>query len=79
MSEGRRSGAELGQLPRESINRLTKPFAGFSGTEAAAGAVLLLFTLAGLFLSNSPWARPFCSAWNTMYKQGEKYEKDWKT
>jgi NhaA family Na+:H+ antiporter len=65
MTEDRQTGAGLGQLPREFIDRLTKPFARFLGIEAAAGVVLLLFALAALFLSNSPWAHPFLSAWET--------------
>lgn len=65
MSEDRHIGTKLGQLPREIIDRLTKPFARFLGIEAAAGVVLLLFTLAALFLSNSPWADPFLRVWET--------------
>jgi len=65
MDEDRQTGARLVQLPREPIDRLTKPFAHFLGIEAAAGAVLLLFTLAALLLSNSPWAHPFLSTWET--------------
>ena len=65
MSEDRHTGTRLGQLPRELIDRLTKPFARFLGIEAAAGTVLLLFTLAALFLSNSPWAHAFLSVWET--------------
>jgi NhaA family Na+:H+ antiporter len=63
--EDSKTGAELYQLPREHIDRLRKPFAHFLGTAAAGGAVLLLFTLAALFLANSPWAHPFLSAWET--------------
>jgi Na+:H+ antiporter, NhaA family len=33
--------------------------------QAAAGAVLLLFTVAALVLSNSPWSHSFPSAWET--------------
>lgn len=65
MSEDRHIGTKLGQLPREIIDRLTKPFARFLGIEAAAGVVLLLFTLAALLLSNSPWADPFLRVWKT--------------
>ena len=65
MDYDRQTGAKPVQLPREPIDRLTKPFARFLGIEAAAGAVLLFFTLAALLLSNSPWAHPFLSAWET--------------
>lgn len=65
MGDDRQTGAGLVQLPREPIDRLTKPFAHFLGIEAAAGAVLLFFTLAALLLSNSPWAHPFLSTWET--------------
>jgi len=33
--------------------------------EAAGGAVLLLFTVAALLLSNSPWTHHFLNAWET--------------
>jgi Na+:H+ antiporter, NhaA family len=65
MSEDWHTGTGLGQLPRELIDRLTKPFARFLGIQAAAGVVLLFFTLAALFLANSPWAHPFSSVWET--------------
>jgi NhaA family Na+:H+ antiporter len=63
MNEDRQTGAGPVQLPREPIDRLTKPFAHFLGIEAAAGAVLLFFTLTALLLSNSPWAHPFLGIW----------------
>ena len=53
------------RLPTELVDRLTKPFARFLGIEAAAAAVLLISTVAALFLSNSPWAHPFLNAWET--------------
>lgn len=65
MSEDRQTGAGSVRLPREYVDRLTQPFAKFLGVEAAAGAVLLLFTLAALLLSNSPWAHLYSSAWET--------------
>lgn len=52
-------------LPPELIDWLTKPIMRFLGIEAAAGSVLLLFTLAALVLSNSVWADPFLEAWET--------------
>lgn len=65
MSRDRQADAGLVRLPSEPVDSLTRPFAQFLGVEAAAGAVLLLFTLAALLLSNSPWADPFLSAWET--------------
>lgn len=65
MSDDRQADKELSRLPREFVDRLTKPFARFLGIEAAAGAVLLLFTVAALLLSNSPWAHPFLNVWET--------------
>lgn len=55
----------LARLPREFVDRLTKPFARFLRIEAAGGAVLLISTVAALVLSNSPWAHGFLSAWET--------------
>jgi NhaA family Na+:H+ antiporter len=65
MSEDQHAGAESTQLPKELVDRLTRPFAWFLRIEAAGGAVLLLFTAAALVLSNSPWARLFEHAWET--------------
>jgi NhaA family Na+:H+ antiporter len=59
MSEDQKGAAELAKLPRELVDRLTKPFVRFLHIEAAAGAVLLLFAVASMVLSNSPWARAF--------------------
>jgi NhaA family Na+:H+ antiporter len=65
MSEDQQAGTESTQLPKELVDRLTRPFAWFLRIEAAGGAVLLLFTAAALVLSNSPWARLFEHAWET--------------
>lgn len=65
MSEDRHADAELARLPKELVDRLTKPFAWFLRIEAASGAVLLLFTVAALVLSNSPWAHVLERAWET--------------
>jgi NhaA family Na+:H+ antiporter len=59
MSEDRQANTETIQLPKEIVDRLTKPFAWFLRIEAAGGAILLLFAVAALVLSNSPWAHPF--------------------
>ncbi|MEJ2340486.1 MAG: Na+/H+ antiporter NhaA [Gemmatimonadales bacterium] len=63
MSQGREAGSRLDRLPVELVDRLTKPFAWFLRIEALGGGILLLFTVAALVLSNSPWAHPFLSAW----------------
>ncbi len=65
MSEERQANTELSRLPRAFIDRLTKPFARFLGIQAATGAVLLVFTIAALILSNSPWNHVFLNAWET--------------
>lgn len=59
----RKSPVELVRLPREVIDRLTRVFGQFQGIEAGAGAVLLLFTVIALLLSNSPWAQPYANVW----------------
>ena len=65
MSEDRQANTETTQLPKEFVDRLTKPFAWFLRIEAAGGAILLLFAVAALVLSNSPWAHLFEHAWET--------------
>jgi len=65
MSEDHRADPEFARLPKEFVDRLTKPVAQFLRIEAAGGVVLLLFTVAALVLSNSPWAHPFLNAWHT--------------
>jgi NhaA family Na+:H+ antiporter len=65
MLEDQAVEVELTRLPREPLDRLTRPFARFLGIEAAAGVILLLFTVSALILSNSPWAQAFLSAWET--------------
>jgi NhaA family Na+:H+ antiporter len=65
MSEDQKADRDLTQLPKEFVDRLTKPFAQFLRIEAAGAAALLLFTVAALILSNSPWAHRFLDAWET--------------
>lgn len=65
MSEDRQASTEPIELPKELVDRLTKPFAWFVRTEAAGGAVLLLSTVSALLLSNSPWAHLFEHIWET--------------
>ena len=57
MSKVQQAETEITRLPKEFIDRLTKPFARFLSIQAGAGVILLLFTVAALALSNSPWAR----------------------
>ncbi len=52
-------------LPHEMADRFTGPFTRFLKIEAAAGAALLLATLAALILSNSAWSAPFLAFWKT--------------
>ena len=65
MNEDQQINREISQLPQELIDWLTKPVTRFLRIEAAAGSVLLLFTIAALVLSNSSWAHPFLEAWET--------------
>jgi NhaA family Na+:H+ antiporter len=65
MSEDRLANTEITRLPKEVVDRLKEPFARFLRIEAAGAAVLLLFTVAALVLSNSPWAHLFEHAWET--------------
>lgn len=62
---GRRTEKALVRLPKEPGDRLTKPLSRFLRIEAAGGAVLLLFTIAALVLSNSPWAHLYSDVWET--------------
>ena len=52
-------------LPREPIDRLTRPVTEFMHIEASSGFVLLACTLAALGLANSPWADGFLAFWKT--------------
>ncbi|BDX05003.1 Na+/H+ antiporter NhaA [Planctobacterium marinum] len=51
------------QLPQSPIDWLTHPTGRFFKIEAAAGLVLLFFTLLALFLANSPFGPDFASLW----------------
>ncbi|SDJ60417.1 Na+/H+ antiporter NhaA [Microbulbifer yueqingensis] len=53
------------RLPRQSIDRLARPFVRFLHIESAGGTVLLVFTVAAMVLSNSPWAAAFEHFWET--------------
>jgi NhaA family Na+:H+ antiporter len=65
MKNDQEGNAEYTRLPTELLDRLTKPFARFLAIEAAAGGILLIFTVAALVLSNSPWAHSFLNVWET--------------
>jgi NhaA family Na+:H+ antiporter len=65
VSDDRPGDAGQVRLPGEIVDRLRKPFSRFLRIETAGGAILLLFTVAALVLSNSPWARPFLDLWQT--------------
>ncbi|MGC8534919.1 MAG: Na+/H+ antiporter NhaA [Rhizomicrobium sp.] len=52
-------------LPHEMADRFTGPLTRFLAIEAAAGAALLLATLAALVLSNSAWSTSFLAFWRT--------------
>jgi NhaA family Na+:H+ antiporter len=65
MSTNPQINVGLSRLPKGFVDRLTKPFAQFLRIEAAAGSILLLFTVIALALSNSPWAHPFLEFWET--------------
>lgn len=53
----------LNQLPQETADRFTKLFAQFLRIEAAAGAILLIFAVAAVAVSNSAWSGPFLAFW----------------
>jgi NhaA family Na+:H+ antiporter len=57
------AGCELAHLPTEPVDPLTQAFVHFLGIQAAAGAVLLLFTVRLRF--PPPWAGAFQDVWKT--------------
>lgn len=65
MSNNQQSTSGPAYLPAEPIQRVTQTFARFFRIEAAGGAILLLFTVVALVLSNSPWAPYFLNSWET--------------
>ncbi len=65
MSEVPRTNGRLDRLPKEWIDRVTRPFARFLRIEAAAGALLLLATAIAFAVSNSPGAQAFDAMWET--------------
>ncbi|MDH5648188.1 MAG: Na+/H+ antiporter NhaA [Gammaproteobacteria bacterium] len=65
MVTDQKANPETTRLPKEFVDRLTNPFVRFLHIQSASGAILLLFTVAALVLSNSPWADAFDHAWET--------------
>ena len=65
MSKQQQTETEITRLPKEFVDRLTRPFARFLSIQAGGGVILLLFTVAALVLSNSPWAHHFENVWET--------------
>ena len=59
------TGVPPQQLPKELIDRITRPLNRFLHIETTAGVVLLAATVAAIFLANSPWAGFFSSLWHT--------------
>ncbi|RAH95764.1 Na+/H+ antiporter NhaA [Acuticoccus sediminis] len=53
------------KLPREAVDRVTKPLARFLKVEATAGGLLLLAVLVALAMANSPWRQAFLGFWET--------------
>ncbi|WP_206486545.1 Na+/H+ antiporter NhaA [Thalassotalea sp. G2M2-11] len=65
MSTDKQANSQSTRLPKEFVDRLTNPFVRFLNIESASGAILLLFTLFALVLSNSPWADLYEHVWET--------------
>lgn len=53
------------QLPESPIDWITHPLGRFFKIEAAAGIMLLVFTLLALFLANSSFSAQYFSLWET--------------
>ena len=51
------------QLPQSPIDWITQPLGRFFKIEAAAGIVLLLFTLLALYFANSQFSTQFAALW----------------
>jgi len=65
MNLDRHTNPQATHLPKKLVDSLTNPFVRFLHIESAGGAILLLFTVAALVLSNSPWADSFEHIWET--------------
>ncbi|WP_051275441.1 Na+/H+ antiporter NhaA [Aestuariibacter salexigens] len=53
------------QLPQSPIDWITHPLSRFIKIEAAAGLILLLFTLLALYFANSEFSQSFADIWKT--------------
>jgi NhaA family Na+:H+ antiporter len=62
---GRLMNGALGRLPREPVDRLSRPFARFLRIEAIAAGALLLCAALALAVSNSPWSDAYLAFWET--------------
>lgn len=49
--------------PQEAVDVLLYPFRWFAGKAAAGGILLIIATVAALFLANSPWHEEFFHLW----------------
>lgn len=67
MDRDQKSDPGLGQLPREAIDRFTRPFARFLRIETAGGVALLVAAITAFVLSNSAWAHGFLTFWETPF------------
>ncbi len=65
MNRDERGGAGSTRLPRQAFDRLARPIVHFLHIQSAGGAILLLFTIAAVILSNSPWAEAFEHIWES--------------
>lgn len=65
MEQDQKANPRLGRLPREPIDRFTRPLARFLRIETASGAVLLIAAIIAFALSNSAWAHGFLAFWET--------------
>lgn len=67
MDPDQKNDPRLSRLPREPIDRVTRPLARFLRIETASGAILLLAAIVALALANSPWAHGFLGLWETPF------------
>ncbi|MBR0671583.1 Na+/H+ antiporter NhaA [Neoroseomonas soli] len=65
LDQDQKADPRLGRLPREPIDRFTRPLARFLRIETVSGAVLLIAAMVAFGLSNSAWADGFLAFWDT--------------
>lgn len=53
-----------GHLPREPVDRITRPLVRFLRIETASGTVLLASAFLAIVLSNSPWSESYLAFWD---------------